>query len=324
MRCDMMEQSVVLYAEPKLKQPILIAAWPGMGNVALGAVSYLTAQLQAVEFAEIKPFGFFEPSGALIKQGLVQMPEFPRSRFYYNRGKGTSPDLILFICETQPLVRGYEFANIVMDVAQQFQVTRVYTAAAAPTAIHHTHQPAVWAVASQAALMDYLKGFPVVSMTGGRITGMNGLLLGVAMERDVEATCLLGEIPYYTVSVPNPKSSMAVLNVLTKLLRVEVSMSELEVMAEQSEQQIEQLVSSSEEMAKLAERLKSLQWQPGEAGARPETEGQIRLRQHIEELFRRAQGDKSKADELKAELDRTELFPEYEDRFLDLFKKGDQ
>ena len=40
----------------------------------------------------------------------------------------------------------------------------------------------------------------------------------------------------------------------------------------------------------------------------------------IESLFRQAERDRSKAVELKAELDRQELFRRYEDRFLDLFR----
>ena len=41
----------------------------------------------------------------------------------------------------------------------------------------------------------------------------------------------------------------------------------------------------------------------------------------IEELFNQAQKNRSKAFELKRELDRLKVFEEYEDRFLDLFKK---
>ena len=43
--------------------------------------------------------------------------------------------------------------------------------------------------------------------------------------------------------------------------------------------------------------------------------------QRIERLFREASQDRSKAYELKRELDRLEVFDDYEDRFLDLFKK---
>jgi len=46
-------------------------------------------------------------------------------------------------------------------------------------------------------------------------------------------------------------------------------------------------------------------------------------RARIESLFREAQGDRSKALELKAELDRQGVFATFEDRFLDLFKQAD-
>ncbi len=44
-------------------------------------------------------------------------------------------------------------------------------------------------------------------------------------------------------------------------------------------------------------------------------------RRRIEQLFAQAARDRSKAFELKHELDRLGLFKEYEDRFLDLFTK---
>jgi hypothetical protein len=42
----------------------------------------------------------------------------------------------------------------------------------------------------------------------------------------------------------------------------------------------------------------------------------------IEELFQEAAKDRSKAFELKQELDRLGILKEYEDLFLDLFKKA--
>ncbi len=44
----------------------------------------------------------------------------------------------------------------------------------------------------------------------------------------------------------------------------------------------------------------------------------------IGQLFEQAQQDRSKAYELKRELDRLGVFTEYEDRFLDLFKPKEQ
>ena len=45
-------------------------------------------------------------------------------------------------------------------------------------------------------------------------------------------------------------------------------------------------------------------------------------RERIETLFAQAKSDRTKAFELKHVLDRLGVFKEYEDRFLDLFKKA--
>jgi hypothetical protein len=44
-------------------------------------------------------------------------------------------------------------------------------------------------------------------------------------------------------------------------------------------------------------------------------------RRRVEEMFKLAQKDRSKAYELKRELDRLDVFKEFEDQFLDLFKQ---
>ena len=44
-------------------------------------------------------------------------------------------------------------------------------------------------------------------------------------------------------------------------------------------------------------------------------------RRRLDQLFVQAKSDRKKAFELKQELDRLTVFKDYEDRFLDLFKK---
>jgi transcription antitermination factor NusG len=47
------------------------------------------------------------------------------------------------------------------------------------------------------------------------------------------------------------------------------------------------------------------------------------VKEKIEKLFSQARTDIAKANELKAELDKWNVYKEYEDRFLDLFKKAE-
>jgi proteasome assembly chaperone (PAC2) family protein len=77
----------------------------------------------------------------------------------------------------------------------------------------------------------------------GNITGLNGLLLGVARKRGIEAICVMGEIPVYLQGFPfpYPKASKSVLEVLTAALGIEIDMDRISSFIERSDKEIEQL-----------------------------------------------------------------------------------
>jgi proteasome assembly chaperone (PAC2) family protein len=236
---------IKLYKEPELENSIMFCGWPGIGNIGITAIDTLRGILKAEQFGEIEPWDFFEPQKVLIKGGLLKNLEFPSSKFYFQRIKNR--DLIFFIGEQQPSEgatryaegqKAYQMANLVLDMAEKFGCKRVYTSGAAVTAIHHTTRPRVWAVPNSPSLIDEIKGYEnTILMSGiegrgsqGAITGLNGLLLGVAKERGLEAVCLMGEIPYYLQGAPwpYPKASKSVLEVLTRIVDVEVDLSRLD------------------------------------------------------------------------------------------------
>ena len=318
-----LQPPIKLHMEPPLNNPVMVAAWPGMGSVAIGAVGYLRHQLQATEFGEIEPYDFFEPSEVVVENSVTAPPRLPQTKFYFWKGRPRQGDLLLVMGDSQPHARPYQYANLIMDVAQRFGVRRLYTGAAAPASLHHRERPKVLAVANEAKLLRYLKGFDLSLMESGQISGMNGLLLGVAAEREVEGICLLGELPYYAVALPCLRSSQVVLEVLLKMLGIQIDMAEMDTMAGRTEDEIDKIVATSEQMSRLVEQLRQPKPQ-SEPKARPSPEEQAQARERIERLFAQAAQDRSKASELKAELDRLGLFEEYEDRFLALFRKLQQ
>lgn len=235
-----MKETIKRVRTPKLVNPSLVAAWPGVGNVALIAVTYLKDKLKAKSLGELDPQGFFDLGGVFIKDNLIELPEFPHSAFYYWKSKNKGKDLLIFISEAQPTIGAYEYVGRVLDVAESFGVQRVYTLAAAITE-HHPDEPRVLGAVSSPELLDELKKFNVVPAGDFYVAGLNGLLLGAAKERDMEGICLLGETVKYAAKLANPRSSQAVLEVLTKLLQVNIDMAELKEFAEGTEKQIKQI-----------------------------------------------------------------------------------
>ncbi len=240
-----MDALVKLYARPRLNSPNMLTAWPGIGNVAMIVAQYLQKKLNFRELGEIEASHFFDPIGVLVKDNVVEAPQFPRSMFYYWKNRGGGSDIVLFLGEDQPAAKGYELANCVLDVGLKFKVKRVYTCAAAMTRIHHTETPRVLGVATSQTVAKDLKKYDLMRAGNMQIAGLNGLLLGVAKERDIEAICLLGEVPVYATRIQNPMAALAVLNVLTAILGVDIDMAELVQLAAEAKQKMKQVASQA-------------------------------------------------------------------------------
>ena len=202
--------SVKLYEEQELRSPVLLCGWAGIGSVGLTAVSTLRRLVRAQPFGEIEPYEYFDPSRAIVKSGRIREMRFPTTRFY--RHRLVDRDLLLLIGEQQPNDerKAYEMASEVLDVAERLGCRRIYTSAASVTTIHHTARPRVWAVPNTSALLTEVRKYgntilmsEVGSTNGdGLISGLNGILLGVAKDRGIEAVCLMGEVPYYLQAAP--------------------------------------------------------------------------------------------------------------------------
>ncbi|MGQ9617064.1 MAG: PAC2 family protein [Spirochaetota bacterium] len=320
-----MHQSIRILNQIEVKDPLLVAAWPGMGNVAFGAAMYLKESLKALKFAEIQPQDFFFKTGVQITDGIIDIPELPRNEFFWYKAPRGISDLIIFLGESQPVMeREYGIAQRVVEVALYYRVKEIITFAATPVNITHRDEPGVWGVATERSILERLPALGVKTMSAGHIGGLNGLLLGVGKEAGIGGLCLLGEIPFYTAKIENPKSSLAVLKVFTRYISIRLDFNGLIQMARFVEEEVEK-VSKATRQTIFGEEPKRDVKESGEAeevGGSVEDKTVTReVRERIEYLFEAATKDISRAGELKKELDRWGLFQDYEDRFLDLFGK---
>jgi proteasome assembly chaperone (PAC2) family protein len=299
---------LILYKEPRLDNPVLIACWPGIGNIGVIAVDILRRAVDAEELGEIEPWDFFYPQKVLVRGGELKDLEFPSNKFYFK--KTEKKDLIFFTGEEQPTdgtrtyaegTKAYRMANLVLDMALKFGCRRVYTSGAAVAPIHHTAVSRVWVVPNMGRLIDEVVSYEnTVLMSDiegrggqGSITGLNGLLLGVAKKRGLEAICMMGEIPIYIhgFPIPYPKGSKAVLEVLGAALEIEVSMDEINALVQQSEREIESVYERlPSEIRGQLDKLKYVEYtRPSEPEPITE-EDKKRILQEIDRLFKKELG----------------------------------
>ncbi len=266
-----MNELVKLHARPRLKSPNMIAAWPGVGNVAAIVATYLQSKMEFKELAEIEAPYFFDPIGIVAKDNVVEAPQFPQSKFYYwkNKDKDGS-DLIVFIGDAQPVAKGYELAHCVLDVGVRFGVKRVYTCAAALTHIHPTELPRVWGVVTNQTMAAELRGHDLPARGNFQIAGLNGLLLGAAKERDIDGLCLLGEVPTYATRVPNPMAALAITGVLTRILGIKIDTLELAQQADETKETMKQLTAKA--MGEYIDLFTEPIWEQGEEAGEDDEE----------------------------------------------------
>ena len=219
--------------KPSLNNPTMIAAWPGMGMLARMSVDYLIQQLNAKQFAEIHT----QSNDIYFKDGIGNLSQYLHRFYYCNRDQG---DLIICVGDVQPqsLSDIHKLANQVLDVANEFGAKRVYTFAAVPNPKDVT--PRVFGVVNQPELIRFLNENGVQVVDGdGRIMGLNGVLIGIAQQREIEGICLLSEIRY--LDIPQPRSVQVVLKTLMNILGITIDLSKLEQQADEMEQKLAEI-----------------------------------------------------------------------------------
>jgi proteasome assembly chaperone (PAC2) family protein len=301
-----------------LNDPWLLAAWPGMGAVAISADYYLMAKLGMHLLAEIPAPEFFDLEHVEVKGGLIQSGRLPRSRMFLWHDPNKRHDLIVFVGEAQPASKGGAFCTQIIRQARDLGVRRVFTFAAMATQMRPEEESRVFGAAIDNETLAEFRALDLHLLEEGQISGLNGVLLGIAADHGMSGGCLLGEMPQVFSQFPFPKASLAVLEAFTKMAGIEIDLSELESQATQVEQGLAEFLQRLEQSFQSpGERDETLAAEPSEGSC--ESLGS-RDQRRVEALFEIARTDRSRAYELKQELDRLKIFAQYEDRFLDLFK----
>jgi uncharacterized protein len=307
-------------ADEPARDTWLLAVWPGMGGVAISAGYYLMAKLGMHLLVEYPAVEYFDLVQVEVKDGLILTRRLPRSRLFLWKDPKHQHDIILFIGEAQPPARGGEFCRKLIRHAEELKVSKVFTFAAMSTQMRPEHPSRVFGAAIDRETLGNFNKLGIQMMEGGNISGLNGVLLGVAAASGISGGCFLGEIPHVFSQIPFPKASVAVLEFFTRMAGIELDLNELRVHAKKVDVTLADFLVRMEKSIEDGPTAEVTQPPKIEDPSSPPRTGSA-ARQRLEGLFEEAKKDRSLAYGLKQELDRLGLFNEYEDRFLDLFKE---
>jgi hypothetical protein len=159
-------------------------------------------------------------------------------------------NLIIFSGEFNPTDprRLYEICYEVVDMAKKLNVRTLFSLGAA-LRDSQPNEPKIFGAATSEELLDKLKKQKISPLVGkGRITGFNGLILGIAKEQNLDSICILGEID--NPQIIQPKTAGKIISVLANLLEIQpIDLKELEE-EEKKKKFLEQQMNYMEEMTR--------------------------------------------------------------------------
>jgi predicted ATP-grasp superfamily ATP-dependent carboligase len=306
---------------------LLVAVWPGIGQVGLTAGYYLMSKLRMHEEKPPRTTDLFDLDHVDVEKGLARAGPVPEDHLFASAKGASRSRLSVMIGESMPSTNGPEYCRRILDRAEKLGVGQIVTFTAVAANSHPLDPSKVLGVATQVQALESLRRHGIETLEGGQILGMNGLLLAAAAERGLSAVCLMGVMPALASAIPYPKASHAVLSAFARLTDVEIDLHELEEYG----RMISQKLNSGLEKLKKALQGDEEEETSAVGDADDETSESDDVqplspdqRVRLEILFRQAAADPSKAFELKRELDHLSVFKEYEDRFLDLFRNRPQ
>lgn len=229
--------SVEISSLPELKNPKLICGLPGSGYVGKLAIDYLIDKLHAKQFGNIYSSSF-PPQVSIQADGTVDLVK--NSLFYCHVD---NQDLVLFTGDAQPVsAQGeYALAEEIIELCKKMSVTGIYTLAAYITG-KFSQIPKVYGTGTTPQIVNEFSKYGISSMDKGNITGMNGIIIGIAKRSSISGICLLGETSGYVIDA---KASKVILEALSKILNIKFDMSELDQRAKDTEEIIKALRSQA-------------------------------------------------------------------------------
>ncbi len=243
----------------KPRKPTLVVGLPGIAYIGKLSVDYLISQLKAKQVGEVYS-RYFPPYVIIKEDGLV---ELLRNELHFSR-EGTKRDIVFLSGNAQAFSPEgqYEVAEAFLDWGIENGAKRVYSVAALVTD-RQFDVPNVYATATSPQLLEEAKANGALALDHGMIGGENGLVIGVARKKGLEAICLLAETHGYQAPtgeyVIDPRAAKAALGVLTKILGLQVDMAPME----------KQAMEMDEAFAKMAEIERRVREEMSQSSKRP-------------------------------------------------------
>ncbi|MDP1792731.1 MAG: PAC2 family protein [Acidimicrobiales bacterium] len=243
---------------PKLRRPVLIAAFEGWNDAAESAstaIDYLGRSWNEREFADIDPEDFYDftvvrPQVHLV-DGSTRKIEFRTTRFAAASPPGAGHDVIL-AHGIEPNNKWRTFCDNILGLAQEYDVELVLTLGALAAEVPHTRPVQVTGTGSDPELIEKL------DLRRSRYegpTGIVGVLHSRLAEAGIKSASLWAAVPHYVSQQPSPKATLALSQRVAEIVGGSIFATDLEIAVSSYERQVNEMIEADEDIAAYVEGL---------------------------------------------------------------------
>src|SRR4051794_18135819 len=243
---------------PKLKRPVLVAAfegWNDAADAATTAARFLRDHWAARRFAEIDPEEFYDFSATRpqvrLVDGLTREIVWPANEFWAASVPGSDRDIVVLL-GVEPGLKWRTFCTAIVDVGREIGVELFLTLGALLADVPHTRPVRVTGTAADPDLVQRL-GLQRSRYEGP--TGIVGALHDAFSKAEVPSASLWAAVPHYVAATPSPKATLALVERASELLGSSVPTTALEIAAASYERQVSEVVESDDDVSEYVHRL---------------------------------------------------------------------
>ena len=246
-------------AEPKLRRPMLIAAftgWNDAGDAASNSVRHLVEAWHAQPLAEIDPEEFTD--FATVRPHVRLNEESKRTIVWPTVGlwsaRTPGGDVILAL-GPEPALRWRLFTDQLVGIAQKFEVSMVLTLGALLADVPHTRPVQLIGTATED---DVIERFDLQRSRYEGPTGIVGVLHDSCTKSDLSSASLWAAVPAYASQVPSPKASLALIERACEMLGSPSPTAQLQGEAQEYDNRVSTFVADDGDLMGYVARLESL------------------------------------------------------------------
>lgn len=246
---------------PTLRRPVLLVALEGFvdaGSVASSAAMFLRHRWQSESVARFSRDAFLDYRArrptAVVDAGHIRRVDWPQLELLAAQVPDAERDAALLI-GPEPDMRWEAWVEEVCNLADVLGVEHAISLGAYPAAAPHT-RPVSIVAAENAAAEGLAPDVPRVSGYTGPV-GADLALHTAFAERGLPSVGLWAEVPHYIAANPYPPGSLAMVQLLARLLDIEVDTSDLENAATLHRKQVDEAVADSEEATEVVSALEA-------------------------------------------------------------------